>query len=101
MYTTLSLLLVNSLKAIKRTETRQRSQFCVPLYVISQLQPLGETKAILYVFRYQHQQLRQTLPPAACRSGHYCHGHCYKYEDDRKPTIKNPCFTAGRSRVYV
>jgi len=48
MYTTLSLLLVDSLITINRTENRQISLFCVPLYVLSQLQPLSETKAVLY-----------------------------------------------------
>jgi hypothetical protein len=69
MYTALSLLLVDSIITINRTENRQVSLFCVPLYVLSQLQPLSETKAILYVLRYHHQQLRQTLPTVACRSG--------------------------------
>jgi len=101
MYTTLSLLLVDSLIALKKTENRQRSLLYFPLYELSQLQPLSETRAILYVLRYQHQQLRETQPAAACRSGPDCHGHCYKCEDDRKPTVQNPCFTDIRSRVYI
>lgn len=75
MYTALSLLLVDSLIALKKTENRQRSLLCVPLYVLSQLQPLIEMIAILYELRYEHQQLRETLPAAACLSGPDCHGH--------------------------
>lgn len=82
MYAALSLFLVESLITIKKTENRQRSLLCVPLYVLSHLQLLSEWTAILYELRYQHQKFRETLPAASCRSGPYCHGHCYKYEDD-------------------
>jgi len=82
MYTALSFLLVDSVIALKKRENRQRSLLCVPLLVLSQLQPLSETRAILYELRYEDQQLRETLPAAACRSGPDCHGQFYEYEDD-------------------
>jgi hypothetical protein len=101
MYTALPLLLLDSLIALKKRENSARSLLYVPLYVLSQLQPLIERIAILYVLKYKHQQLSETLPAAACRSGPDCHGHFYEYENDRKPTIQYPCFTAGKSRVYI